>query len=250
MKKIEDYKIAVAVGGICFGFLTILVAFYAATKFDFFKFKNDGILEKRQNAADKNLEAWRESKEKIKTVREIGASDFVLGNKHGKVQMIVYYDFDCPFSASLQEVVNNLLKKYPEDLRVAVRHFPLESHPGAILAAKAFECSLSSNKGEEMMSELFSTQAKRINDNNFYYALAKGIKLDEDKFKQCLDSNEAEQVVVAEKKEAETFGVIGTPHIFIAGKSLPGSWQENDFTDSDGQRHEGLTTIIDNFLKK
>src|SRR5262249_25009982 len=49
----------------------------------------------------------------------------VAGNHNAKVTLVEFSDFQCPYCREAHRVIAELQKKYPNDLRVVYRDFPL-----------------------------------------------------------------------------------------------------------------------------
>lgn len=75
-------------------------------------------------------------------VPPIEKTDHLLGSKTASITLIEYSDLECPYCARFHPVLTQLVKKYPNDLLWAYRHFPLDSiHPHARAKAEAAECA-------------------------------------------------------------------------------------------------------------
>ena len=64
----------------------------------------------------------------------------VLGKADAPITVIEFSDFKCPYCSRGGSTVKDLQKKYPNDVRVVFKHFPLAFHkeaPGASKAALA-----------------------------------------------------------------------------------------------------------------
>ena len=88
-------------------------------------------------------------------------SDRVWGSETAKVTLIEYADFQCPACATYYPIVKELKEKYPEDLRVVFRHFPLITiHKNAFPSAIAAEAAQEQGKFWEMHDILFEKQGE------------------------------------------------------------------------------------------
>ena len=183
-------------------------------------------------------------------VKSINKDDFLFSDGGDKTQLIVYLDFDCPFSRQYYQTLKSLKNTFDKDLTIAWRHYPLASHSGALVAAQAFECAREQNQALAMTEALFDNQDK--NDNNIEGILAKAQKigLKETDFKECLTSEKYKDKILAQKEEAGLFGVNGVPASFLNGRSLPGAYQFEDFSDATGRQYEGLKTLVEKEIKK
>ncbi|MFA5831667.1 MAG: thioredoxin domain-containing protein [Candidatus Paceibacterota bacterium] len=70
--------------------------------------------------------------------------DHIFGNKDADVKIITHSDFECPFCKRFHATMEEVLKEYAKDGKVAwiIRHFPLTSiHDKAPFEAEAAECA-------------------------------------------------------------------------------------------------------------
>ena len=66
--------------------------------------------------------------------------DWIKGPEDALITIIEYADFECPYCSVASVNLRALREKYPDDVRVVYRHFPLASiHDKAIPAARAAE---------------------------------------------------------------------------------------------------------------
>ena len=186
----------------------------------------------------------------VSKVRAIDGDDFLLGKKNSKNELIVYLDFDCPFSRSFFKTIKQVNEVFGKDLAIALRHYPLDSHPGALEAAQAFECAREQEKALPMAEALFDNQDKNDNNTEGILADAQAVGLKMQPFKSCLSSKKYQAKILAGKEEAGLFGVMGAPTSFLNGRNLPGAYQFEDFSDATGRQYEGLKTLIAKEIKK
>ncbi|HKY78618.1 MAG TPA: DsbA family protein, partial [Anaerolineales bacterium] len=60
---------------------------------------------------------------------EVGETEWQRGPGTAQVTLIEYSDFQCPYCAQLSGVLAELEARYPNNLRVVYRHFPLIGSP-------------------------------------------------------------------------------------------------------------------------
>lgn len=91
----------------------------------------------------------------------ISNNEHILGSNDAFVTVLVYSDFQCSACGKLASLLNSLVEKYPADVRVVFRHFPLESiHDKAALSAQAAEAANLQGKFWQMHDFLFSKQSE------------------------------------------------------------------------------------------
>ncbi len=156
----------------------------------------------------------------------IGEDDPVIGNRDGKVEIVVYSDYQCPFCSKYFNEVVALAEEYKDDVALTYKDLPLEFHPQAMNAALAANCAL--EQGEEqfwnMSKQLYANQKKwegTKNKEDFeIYAHMIGLELG--KYKECMEEERHADKIKASADEAKGFGVSGTPASFIGEKFVSG----------------------------
>jgi len=87
---------------------------------------------------------------------QITESDHVTGAKNGKITLVEFSDFQCPYCGKNKTTMDQILKAYPNDVTLVFKHFPLSFHPFAKPAAVASECANEQSKFWEMYDKLFA----------------------------------------------------------------------------------------------
>lgn len=178
------------------------------------------------------------SQEEIKIASfEITKNDHIRGNFAAPVTLVVFSDFQCPYSGKFKEIMDEILKNYTDKVRIIFKHYPLSFHQNAQKAAEATECASEQGKFWEMHDKLFTNQEQFGIDN--FKKWAGELKLDTQKFNTCFDSGKYSEKVKKDLAEGQSKGVDGTPATFVNGKLIPGA-----------QPFDNFKTIIDLELKK
>jgi len=138
---------------------------------------------------------------------------------------MVFTDYQCPFCQRLEGTLEDLQKKYPKDVRVVVKHFPLSFHKQAEPAHRAAIAAGKQGKFWEMHDLLFASQREfRAADMNaLTRAFAKQLSLDVDRFERDMQSSASKGTVADDMKLGEGVGVRGTPHTFVNGIRVSGA---------------------------
>jgi cyclophilin family peptidyl-prolyl cis-trans isomerase/protein-disulfide isomerase len=84
--------------------------------------------------------------------------DHVWGSPEAAVVFMVYTDFQSPAAAALDEVLRDLLARYPEHIRLVQRSFPVPASDKGVLAAAAVEAAGRQEHYWEMSRIMFTTQ--------------------------------------------------------------------------------------------
>lgn len=156
-------------------------------------------------------------------IREVTADrDHIRGAATAQVTIIEYSDLECPFCKQNEKTLAEVLKKYPNDVRVVYRHFPLEGlHQQAKPEAVATECAGEQGKFWEMVDTIFKvTPSNDGLDLTTLPDLAKqsGVANGE-QFTACLKSGKYDQRIQEDSNDATIAGGRGTPHHVFIGPS-------------------------------
>lgn len=150
------------------------------------------------------------------SVEKLKKEDHVRGDRNARVLLIEYSDLECPFCKSFHPTAQKITDTYKGQVAWVFRHFPLSFHANAQKEAEATECAndLAGNDGFwKYVDALF----ERTTSNGTGFALdklvplAKEIGLDENSFKNCLDSGKYTKHVQEDITAAGKAGVTGTP---------------------------------------
>lgn len=155
------------------------------------------------------------------TIPVVGAP--TKGPANARVTVVEYSDFQCPFCSKAIKTVDALLAKYPKDVRVVYKQFPLDQHAQAQIAAEGSLAAHAQGKFWQLHDKMYSDISDLSKERLLVYA--KQIGVDVTKFQADLNSRKWEKEVNREREEGETFGVNSTPTFFINGKKYNGAWE-------------------------
>src|SRR5438046_2646498 len=136
--------------------------------------------------------------QKVNTLR---SDDHLKWSKNKKNLLIEYGDIQCPacqaWHGALKQIENTDKaddKKIKENVTFVFRHFPLVNvHQHAQIAAQAVEAAGRQGKFFEMMDVMYDNQAEWADSKDpvkIFEGYAKDLKLDVEKFKTDMNSNE------------------------------------------------------------
>ena len=111
-----------------------------------------------------------------------------------------------------------MLEKYPEDVKLVVKHFPLKSHKMALKAALAALSANNQGKFWEFHSKLFEN-FRSLNDQKIE-EIAKELNLDMARFVKDQNTPEVKNIIFRDLNNGRTAGVGGTPTLFVNGKRV------------------------------
>ena len=133
--------------------------------------------------------------------------------------------------------LDQILKDYPDDVRIAYKQHPLPMHANAMIAAEAAMAANAQGKFKEMHAKLMAPD--RVLSREKIVEIAKEIGLDVDRFTKDLDSHAHKAAIDEMTGEAMRVGASGTPASFVNGRYLSGA-----------QPYEAFKKLVDEAIAK
>lgn len=147
---------------------------------------------------------------------EVSSHDHSLGADDADITVVLYGDFECPYTRMEYRVTKQFLGRYPERLRFVFRHFPLtKKHPHALAAAEAAEAAAEQNAFWRFADYLFEHQKMLTRKDLEQHAEAAGLDLGA--YRKVLESQAPHERVEASLREALEQGLMSIPSIFLNG---------------------------------
>ncbi len=170
---------------------------------------------------------------------EVAATGPALGPDDAPVTVVEFSDFQCPFCARAGPTIKQLVARYPGQVRVVYRHFPLSSiHPDAQRAAEASACADDQGKFWEFHDAVFAAGTQSLTAE-MLQGLAEQVGADRESFRQCLADGRHRAAVLGDLQDGRRAGVQGTPAFFVNGVMLSGA-----------QNLDAFVRIIDSELER
>lgn len=149
-------------------------------------------------------------------VEKLKDSDHVRGSRDARVLLIEYSDLECPFCRRFHPTAKQIVDAYDGQVAWVYRHFPLDQlHSKADKEAEAVECAaeIGGNDGFWKLTDKIFEVTPANNGLNLddLPALASGVGLNQNRFKQCLDSGRFAAHVEEDYQSGIKAGVSGTP---------------------------------------
>jgi protein-disulfide isomerase len=181
--------------------------------------------------------------------------DAFEGPADAKVTLVKAYDYACPYCEKVRTTMDDLRKKYGNDLRIVYKQFVV--HPQtATVSALAFCAAARQGKAAPMNNLLWDKGFKARNFDKdaegggppqkcwdsaagcpIAIGFAQELKLDVPKFKT--DMKDCQQLIQKDMRDLQQFGVAATPSFFINGRFMSGA-----------SPIETFSALIDDELKK
>jgi protein-disulfide isomerase len=173
--------------------------------------------------------------------------DPFVGPADAKVTIVKAYDYACPYCERVRTTMEDLRKKYGNDVRVVYKQ--LVVHPTtAMSGALAFCAAAKQGKAAEFDNGIWekSFKARQFDPDKCWEteagcptlnAIAQELKLDTAKLKA--DMKACTTTVQKDMSDLQRLGVAATPAFFINGRYLSGAMPMDNFV-----------TLVDEELKK
>ncbi len=148
----------------------------------------------------------------------------VRGNSAAPVTLVEFGDFQCPSCGYYHPIVDELVLRYPDKVKLEFHHYPLvQMHAHALDAAMAAEAAGNQGKYWEMHDMLYDHQKewdRLLNTDAQFLAYAGSLGLDANKFLRDMKSTDVQNRILEDIQRGSAAKVSGTPTFFIDGQAL------------------------------
>lgn len=229
-------------GTVLFLIVLALIAFFGYRVFNYYRQIQKGVID----TATYSFQSTAISQARLLAVAKAAsgsgelatADDPSLGNLGAPLTIVEFADFGCPYSEQESYVLDAVARKYPDQVRIIYRDFPLiDLHPGADIAAEAGECAQDQNKFWEYHDVLYRNSGEFTTESLIDYASQAGLSIST--FRNCLESGKYTDEVAQDLADGVAAGVTGTPTFYFNGEKIEGAVPFSTFTE-----------IVDAFLSK
>ncbi len=138
-----------------------------------------------------------------------------FGPDDAAITIILFSDYDCPACRRLHASLKEALARFPDDIRVVYRHYPLHQHRFAYGAARAAECAAAQGHFLEFHDRLFM-ENDWLGGALSRFAVESGIE-DLIEFERCLAESDPHPAVEADREAGNQLELYGTPAIIFNG---------------------------------
>lgn len=161
---------------------------------------------------------------------ELEATRLVRGPAEAPVTIMTFSDYQCPYCIRSEPVLAEVLARYPEEVRLIHRHFPLDSiHPQARPAAEAAMCADEQGRFWDFHDEIFARGGRLEADS--FAEIGRELELDLVALGACMDERRYRDFVQADFEAGEAAGVTGTPAFFVNGIALKGARDADEISE-------------------
>jgi predicted DsbA family dithiol-disulfide isomerase len=173
----------------------------------------------------------------LEFVRNIDISGAaVLGLEKAPIIIVVFMDYQCPYCARLEPILEKVQESNPDYVKVVFKNFPLKMHNAANSAAEASIVAEEMGKFLEFHKQMVEGY-KTLSDDKIL-DIASGLGFNKDDFKEKMSSEAVLKQVQKDIADGEKAGVSGTPSVFVNGRELK------------NRSLEGFQELIDKEIKK
>jgi protein-disulfide isomerase len=143
------------------------------------------------------------------------------GPQDAPITLVEFGDYQCPSCKAYHPIVEEVLARFPSQVRFEFRHYPLvQIHPNAMAAHIAAEAAGRQGKYWEMHELLFQTQeqwSQSPNPESDFLTLANRLGLNANQFMQAVRSPETQQRILEDVIRARDLNVEATPTFYLNG---------------------------------
>lgn len=152
---------------------------------------------------------------------EVAAEGPARGPEDAPVTIVEFSDYECPYCRRIEPTLAQIVERYPEQVRLVYRHFPIDSiHPRARAAAEAATCAHRQDRFWEYHEILFSNEDYGDEALRGY---AEQAGLDLEAWETCREDPATKRAVQEDVDAGRAVGVTGTPAFFVNGRPLRGA---------------------------
>jgi len=149
----------------------------------------------------------------------------IFGNANAPITVVEFSSMQCPFCARGGDTIKQLQQKYPNDVKLVYKHYPLGFQAESPALARASLAANEQGKFWEMKDMIFKNVSahKGVNVKEVTSGYAQQLGLDVAKFNQDYDKPEFEGIIKRDTDLGNSIGVRGTPHFFVNGERVSGA---------------------------
>lgn len=138
----------------------------------------------------------------------------------GKLNVIVFTDFECPFCRSLHPVLDEVRKQHGDAIHFQLKMVPLERiHPGAAIAAAAYVCAPEAAR-DEVAAKLYAMPPEELTREGVGRVAQPAWRA---AFDACIDGPEGKARVAKDSAIFERAGLRGLPHTLVGPTIIIGA---------------------------
>lgn len=158
-------------------------------------------------------------------------TNYFLGTETPALTIVEFSDFACPYCQKSHSILADIIKKYPDKIKIVYRDLPM--HENSTELALAARCAGEQGKFWEMHDQLFNNQSILTGTGdtlkNTIYGLAGTLGINAANFDSCYTNKKYLANISTDYQDATSLKLKGTPSWFLNGKLITGYIPESDF---------------------
>ncbi len=185
---------------------------------------------------DVSAEMIRDAAQSVMSAPKVavgGGPEFpTIGKADAPVTIVEFSDLQCPACRAGAMILNTVLQRHPDDVKVVFRAFPLDSncnrkvqsamHPAACEASKVLFCAAEQGKFKPVYEAIFDRQAELVPGKAAEIAASLGV--DRAALDACVVKPETTQKLTRDIEDGINLNVQSTPTFYINGRRVEGAY--------------------------
>lgn len=165
----------------------------------------------------------------------IVSAQAIRGNPLAPITIVEFADFQCPDCARSKIIIDQVLEKYDGQVKLELKHRPLDRHPFAMPAARIFEALYRQDESKAWKFYdlvMVEQEVLKTGDTGLQYLVDKLdlTQAEQDQLSFDLTDPTINEGIKRNIDEESSLGFNGTPVFFINGVHLEKSASLDDFT--------------------
>lgn len=141
----------------------------------------------------------------------------------GKITVVDFIDFECPYCRLEHAVLSPLLKKHAAKLRVVRKHVPLTHiHPHALDAARACVCAEQVGRGDAFADALVEAPEEELTREGCE-RIAESLGIATQALRACVVATSTDARIEADRASFKASGGHGLPTVWVGPRKLEGA---------------------------
>jgi len=153
-----------------------------------------------------------------------------FGSAQAPVTIVEFADFECPACRQFEGLLQSARKKYPTEVSILFRHWPLSYHHQAYPAARAAECAGAQGRFEQFHDAIYAENDLLGQKPYAQFAREAGVP-DVEAFAKCASLTDSVPAIEADVREAHALNGTGTPLLIINGTQITNGGADSTVLD-------------------
>jgi predicted DsbA family dithiol-disulfide isomerase len=155
--------------------------------------------------------------------------DPARGPEHAPITIVMFFDFQCGYCGKARQTLDEIQQRYPDQVRLVARDFPLPKHTNAVRMASAAACAREQGQYWPYFDALFDNPRGTTDRELAERATEMGLNVSS--FRSCLEEDHHAEETELDHQAGERVGVTGTPMFYVNGRPLAGAQPISSFVE-------------------